>query len=296
MIPARRLCKKADSPALRSDGTLAPDSWGERDYRLRAAAAHLVAPALPAAERHYELFAARRSAPATPPPRPRPIPQWPAPLPASCIPKVLPERPLQLLLGGPLGESDARAFIGLDLTRRHFNVIAESLLLERGNPPTTDADFCALLFWLHRADMMTCARTYGHWGTLLGYWSEWWPVGSRMARRAIGPGLKLRSQLRLSRDAADLARRVRTTMDPLDAAVLSDALEESGLPPELVTPYRDDPDSLTRGDWLLSAVGPATAHRVLSELHKLAAEDNWPPPNRVTGHDFAGAFTGQTPD
>lgn len=47
-----------------------------------------------------------------------------------------------------------------------------------------------------------------------------------------------------------LADRAYQTLDPLDAAVLADALEEANLPAELAAPYRGEPETLTRADWL----------------------------------------------
>ncbi len=52
-----------------------------------------------------------------------------------------------------------------------------------------------------------------------------------------------------------LARRLWQTRDPLAGAVLADALEEAGLAPQMAMPYRAEPETLTRADWLFWHLG-----------------------------------------
>ena len=52
-----------------------------------------------------------------------------------------------------------------------------------------------------------------------------------------------------------LARGLWLTLDPVTAAVLADALDEARVPAELSEPYRAEPDTLTRADWLFWHLG-----------------------------------------
>ncbi len=72
----------------------------------------------------------------------------------------------------------------------------------------------------------------------------------RSADRAKPPTKAALRKLPDLRTAAvvGLAESLWQSMDPHVAAVLADALEEAGLPAELVTPYRAEPGSLTRAD------------------------------------------------